>query len=82
MRNEPKPLDRIDARRQRVNRDVLQGLDEVTVRYTKRNGTESSSTGRVAYFNGKPGYDTGSVTIETADKGPRTINLHLIHTIE
>jgi hypothetical protein len=82
MRNEPKPLDRIDARRQRVNLAVLQGLETATVRYTKRNGQESASTGRVAYFNGEPGMDTGSVTIETEDKGPRTINLHRIHTIE
>lgn len=82
MRNEPKPLNPIDARRQRVNLKVLTGLETATVHYTKRDGTESSSTGRVAFFNGKPGYDTGSVTIETENKGPRTINLHSIHTIE
>jgi hypothetical protein len=82
MRNEPKPLSPIDARRQRVNQRVLEGLQEVTVKYTKRDGTESSSTGTVKFFNGRIGYDTGSVTIDTPDKGPRTINLHSIHTIE
>jgi hypothetical protein len=81
-RNEAKPLSLADARRQRVNQRVLEGLSEVTVRYTKRNGQESSSTGKVAYFNGQIGMDTGSVTIDTPDKGPRTINLHSIHTIE
>jgi hypothetical protein len=81
-RNEAKPLSLTDARRQRVNQRVLEGLTEVTVKYTKRDGTESSSTGKVAYFNGLIGYDTGSVTIDTLDKGPRTINLHRIHHIE
>jgi hypothetical protein len=82
MRNEPKPL----TANERVTQDsVLRDLEPlagtdavVEVHYIKRDGNKSSSTGKVAFFNGKPGFDTGSVTIDTADKGPRTINLHRI----
>lgn len=82
MRNQPKPLSPADYERQSRNLRILQGADKtVTVSYVKRNGQESSSTGTVAFFNGKPGYDTGSVTIETEDKGPRTVNLHRISSI-
>lgn len=82
MRNQPKPLDHIDTLRQRHNGErlnVFYGTDKiVTVTYSKRDGSVSSSTGTVDFFNGKPGFDTGSVTIKTEDKGPRTINLHRI----
>lgn len=85
MRNQPKPLDDLDNRRQERALDRLSplaGSDKVvSVQYVKRNGQASSSTGRVTYFNGRPGMDTGSVTIETEDKGPRTINLHRITNI-
>lgn len=54
----------------------------VTVSYVKRDGNTSSSRGTVGFFSGQPGMDTGSVTIETEDKGPRTINLHRIIKIE
>lgn len=83
MRNEPKPLNPFDQRRQAINAKVLRAASTpVTVRYVKRNGQESASTGTVGFFNGRVGFDTYSVTIETDDKGPRTINLHSIHTIE
>jgi hypothetical protein len=69
--------------RQRVNLATLQAATgPVTVTYVKRDGKQSASTGTVGFFNGKPGMDTGSVTIETEDKGPRTINLHRIITID
>jgi len=58
--------------------EVQAGDGVVEVRYTKRNGDSSSSTGKVAFFNGRVGFDTGSVTIDTPDKGMRTINLHRI----
>lgn len=82
MRNQPKPLDHIEAMRQRHVGERLNkfyGTDKiVTVVYSKRDGNVSQSTGTVDFFNGTPGMDTGSVTIKTEDKGPRTINLHRI----
>ena len=51
------------------------------VDYIKRDGSKSSSTGTVGDFSGTPGMDTGSVTILTEDKGPRTINLHRIKAV-
>lgn len=77
MRNEPKPLNRTDAMRAYRFKESLEMVGEtpVTLHYTKRDGSDSSSRGVVAYFNGKDGMDTMSVTIDTADKGPRTINL-------
>jgi hypothetical protein len=75
MRNEPKPLDRETAMRAYRVRDQLREGDHVTLNYVKRDGSESSSTGRVAFFNGRDGMDTMSVTIDTPDKGMRTINL-------
>lgn len=82
MRNEPKPLSFEDARIQRQNRDILVNLNgPVTLHYVKRNGQKSHSTGTVAFFNGTPGMDTGSVTLHTPDKGDRTINLHRIFAI-
>lgn len=79
MRNQPKPLSPADSAVQRVRQhDLSRREGVVTVTYQKRDGSVSSSTGRVGFFNGRPGFDTGSVTIETEDKGPRTINLHRI----
>lgn len=84
MRNQPKPLSEIEARYQRKVADILSKVTyrDVALTYTKRDGSESRSVGRVSFFNGRIGYDTGSVTIETADKGPRTINLHRITKVE
>ena len=84
MRNEPKPLSPEEYDYQRKVRDALAPIDyrDVRVKYRKRNGKESEAIGRVGFFSGKPGYDTGSVTIETIDRGPRTINLHRIFHIE
>ncbi len=85
MRNIPKPLDRADSIRQSVNANTLQAVPagkSVHVSYVKRDGSVSSSTGEVAFFNGRIGYDTGSVTIADQNKGNRTINLHRIITIE
>ena len=82
MRNQPKPLGPIERYLQDRATEALAPFVStetvVEVQYQKRNGDISSSTGKVAFFNGKPGFDTGSVTIDTADKGPRTINLHRI----
>lgn len=86
MRNQPKPLDEFDLRRQRVNADVLSDAMRseriVTVEYVKRDGSASSSTGPVVFFNGQPGMDTGSVTIADENKGNRTVNLHRITVIK
>jgi hypothetical protein len=75
MRNEPKPLDRTAAARADALRDSLIVGDYVRLTYTKRNGKTSSSTGEVAFHNGQDGMDTMSVTLNTPDKGARTINL-------
>lgn len=77
-RNEAKRLDARDIFVQLNNRDRLADAGRVAVRYVKRDGTVSSSTGEVTFFNGRIGFDTGSVTITTEDKGARTINLHRI----
>lgn len=82
-RNIARPLDRADAIRQSLNLRALENRKgAVTVTYTKRNGEVSSSTGTVEFFNGRVGYDTGSVTIADPVKGNRTINLHRISGIE
>lgn len=82
MRNEPKPLDLADFTRQTGFHARLRNeTGIVKVDYTKRNGERSSSTGTVGDFSGMPGMDTGSVTILTEDKGPRTINLHRIAAV-
>ncbi len=84
-RNEPKSLSLVEHANQRVRQshlaDCMDREVTVTVSYVKRDGSASSSTGKVAYFNGRPGFDTGSVTINTEDKGPRTVNLHNITRI-
>lgn len=77
-RNEAKPLDEFSAARQRKMADALEIDQHVTLTYSKRDGSESRATGTVKFFNGKIGFDTGSVTVETSDRGPRTINLHRI----
>ena len=83
MRNEPKPLSIPESERQHKNADILSRANGASVRveYVKRNGETSSSRGEVAFFNGKPGFDTGSVTIADPDKGNRTVNLHRITKI-
>lgn len=76
MRHPLKPLDRTVAMRAYRLRESLAAVDgPVHLEYTKRNGLKSSSTGTVEFFNGKDGYDNMSVTLKTADKGMRTINL-------
>lgn len=83
MRNQPKPLDHIDAKRQSLNAERLRNATgPVTVHYRKRDETVSSTSGTVEFFNGRVGFDTGSVTIADPVKGNRTINLHRIFTIE
>lgn len=86
MRNQPKPLDEFEYRRQMVNRGVLaNAMDKgqpVAVEYVKRDGSVSSSFGQVVFFNGQPGMDTGSVTIADETKGNRTVNLHRITVIK
>lgn len=82
MRNEPKILPLEDQIRQIGFQKRLAGESGIVkVDYTKRNGERSSSTGTVGDFSGIPGMDTGSVTILTEDKGPRTINLHRIAAV-
>lgn len=87
MRNQPKPLTDVERYTQSTALNALtplQGTERmVELRYTKRPDrsgrvVESSSTGKVLFFNGIPGMDTGSVTIEDPSKGNRTINLHRI----
>ena len=76
MRNEPKPLDRETAMRAYALRDRLSdATGPVTLEYVKRDSSVSKSTGTVRFFNGADGMDTMSVTLDTDDKGPRTINL-------
>ena len=82
MRNEPKPLSPEDYAVQSHALRVLRDRSEATLHYTKRDGKTSRSSGTIQFFNGKPGFDTGSVTIEDTVKGPRTINLHRITFIE
>lgn len=80
-RNVAKPLSVTDHMRQRVNATSLLNAGKegvVTIDYVKRNGETSSSKGTVTHFSGRPGYDTGSVTIDDPIKGARTVNLHRI----
>lgn len=82
MRNQPKPLDLADSIRQDgMHRRLKSESGRVKVDYIKRDGSKSSSTGTVGDFSGIPGMDTGSITILTEDKGPRTINLHRIKAV-
>jgi hypothetical protein len=55
---------------------------DIALTYVKRDGTVSRSVGRVNYFSGTPGMDTHSVTLDTPDKGARTINLHRVTKVE
>lgn len=79
MRNQPQPVTamqtRMTAKLARVLDSAQKANRPVTVAYTKRDGTESKSTGKVGEYSGEVGYDTFSVTIHTDNKGPRTINL-------
>lgn len=82
-RNIAKPLSAADHLRQKSVHASLLGMEgPVRVYYTKRDGSPSFSKGEVTHFNGTPGMDTGSVTIDDPDKGPRTINMHRIYLIE
>jgi hypothetical protein len=82
-RNVAKPLSAADRLRQNAVKVMLTDtVGDVTVTYVKRNGQRSSSTGPVAFFGGKPGYDTGSVTIRDHVKGERTINMHRVIGID
>ncbi len=54
----------------------------ITLSYVKRDGSVSSSRGKVTEFSGLPGFDTGSVTIADEIKGARTVNLHRITKID
>lgn len=85
MRNQPKPLRPDEWERVRGMVDKLAQAfayeEPVTLVYEKRNGRMSSSTGFVDSFPGKAGFDTFSVKVITADKGPRTINLKGVREI-
>lgn len=82
MRNIPKPLNDTERYVQDGALAVLRPLmgteTVVNLKYRKRSGDTSECTGKVSFFSGEPGMDTGSVTIDTVDRGPRTINLHRI----
>lgn len=84
-RNEAKPLSSDDYITQTVMHRRIMAVptgEPVRLEYTKRNGEKSSSTGPVLFFNGKPGYDTGSVTLDTPDKGrSTTVNIHRIISV-
>lgn len=82
-RNEAKPLSSVDAAVQAIRHShLVNKKGSVSLMYTKRDGTLSSSTGEVTAFSGRPGFDTGSVTIADPVKGARTINLHRIIKIQ
>lgn len=86
MRNIPRPL-RPDEYQYTLSvmRELAGAFNDdvpVTVHYVKRNGTESSSHGKVDSFPGKAGFDTLSVNIVDEVKGIRTINLVRIKRIE
>lgn len=49
--------------------------ESVTLNYVKRNGSDSSSTGKVEGFVGNAMMDTFSVQIVDVVKGIRTINM-------
>ncbi len=78
-RNHPVALTKTTAMRAYRLRDALvraqeQGIS-VRLEYVKRDRTYGASEGTVSFFSGQDGMDTMSVTLDTADKGPRTINL-------
>lgn len=79
MRNIPKPLRPEEYQRVLVHtRDLARAFRDdspVTLNYTKRNGQESSSHGKVDGFVGNAMMDTFSVNIVDVNKGIRTINL-------
>lgn len=85
MRNQPKPLDAAENNQQArmtAKLSPLVGTDKVVeIHYVKRDGNVSASRGPVAFFNGAPGMDTGSVTIADDVKGNRTVNLHRIFEV-
>lgn len=78
-RNRPLSLTRTAAEaayrlRDNLTRAQAQGR-AVRLEYVKRDRTFSASVGQVAFFSGQDGTDTMSVTLDTPDKGARTINL-------
>lgn len=80
MRNQPKPLSPADDKRVESLIDYLRSRPEratIVLHYVKRDGSRSRSVGVLPDepFSGRPHHDTASVTLNTADKGPRTINL-------
>ena len=81
-RNEAHPLSQAAAMRAYTLRAALQGAQsngqEVSMRYVKRDGTESASTGAIVGFPGRDGMDTMSVDIVDRVKGIRTINLNRV----
>lgn len=82
-RNVAKPVSEHDAyHAAKVARAIAPLTRMVGLTYIKRDGTKSSSSGQVKFFSGVEGMDTHSVTIETPDKGNRTINLHRIIKVE
>lgn len=74
-RNIAKPLNYDDAMRVYALKGSLSEGAEVTLNYTKRDGSASQSTGIVTEFVGAEGMDTMSVNLLTREKGMRTINL-------
>ena len=84
-RNAAKPLSPSDALRQSRMADLLGGRlgEVVTLDYHKRNGEAGTGTGVIQFINGRPGMDTGAVTIDTTEtKGrPTSVNLHLIDSV-
>jgi hypothetical protein len=84
-RNEAKPLSENDAYHQRKVWRALESVKDyrdVGLTYIKRDGTTSRSAGKVLFFNGRIGFDTGSVTLDDPAKGQRTINLHRVTKVE
>lgn len=82
-RNVAKPVSAHDAyHAAKVRRHIAPLTRNVALTYLKRDNSVSRSVGTVTSFCGKEGMDTHSVTILTADKGPRTINLHRVTKVE
>lgn len=79
MRNVPVPLrpDEYQVVLQHTRTLAIAFNDDVpvTLTYTKRNGQDSSSHGKVDGFVGNAMMDTFSVNIVDVNKGIRTINL-------
>jgi hypothetical protein len=85
MRNEPKPLTRTQLADVLARTKTLAGAfnddQSVTLVYVKRDGTTSSSTGKIDGFIGNAMMDTFSVNIVDTAKGIRTVNVVRIKSI-